>query len=132
MAENVTFAVIGPHEYELPVNYKDFDAFVQYGFANPTTQTYGANGGLNKMPNQDFNVGLTKFVRFISFDSLPDIGFAPEAIIPEINLNSGGGPINTESATPSLGVPPGSSPTKIRRSAFRACLRRPVLLTASV
>lgn len=87
-AENITFAVIGPHEYELPVNYKDFDAFVQYGFLNPTNQTYNANGNLVHMPNQDFNVGLTKLVRFISFDSVPNVGFAVEAIVPEIQTNS--------------------------------------------
>ena len=88
-AENVTFAVIGPHEYELPVNFKDFDAFVQYGFANASNQTYTPGGNLVRMPNQNLNVGLTKVVRFITFDSLPNVGFAPEAIIPEIQTNSG-------------------------------------------
>lgn len=88
-AENVTFAVIGPHEYELPVNFKDFDAFVQYGFSNFTDQTFNAKGNLVRVPNADLNVGLTKLVRFITFDGLPNVGFAPEAIIPEIQANSG-------------------------------------------
>ena len=126
LAENVTFAVIGPHEYELPVNYKDFDAFVQYGFANPTTQTYGANGGLNKMPNQDFNVGLTKFVRFISFDSLPDIGFAPEAIIPEINLNSGGGANQYGVGDPIFGGATWIKPNKNSTFGFQTFITAPI------
>ena len=90
-AENVTFAVIGPHEYELPVNFKDFDVFVQYGFTNFTDQTFDSHSNLQRTPHQDLNVGLTKFVRFITFDGLPNVGFAPEAIIPEINANSGSG-----------------------------------------
>lgn len=88
-AENITFAIIGPHEYELPVNFKDFDAFVQYGFSNFTDQSFTAHGGYTPIPHQDFNLGFTKLVRFISFDSLPNVGFAPEAIVPELSTNAG-------------------------------------------
>ncbi len=125
-AENVTFAVIGPHEYELPVNFKDFDAFVQYSFANPTNQAYGANGGLNHMPNQDFNVGLTKLVRFVTFDSLPDIGFAPEAIVPEINLNSGSGANQYGIGDPIFGGATWIKPNKNSTFGFQTFITAPI------
>ena len=91
-AEQITFGIIGPHEYELPVNFKDFDAFVQYGAFNTSDQTFNANGGLQKAAagDQGTNIGFTKLVRFITFDGLPNVGFAPEAIVPEIQQTLSG------------------------------------------
>ncbi len=86
-AADITFAVIGPREYELPVNYKDFFAFVQYGQFNSSSQYFDARGNLTGQPRQDLGVGLSKFVYFTTFDSLPGVGIALEAILPEVYLN---------------------------------------------
>ncbi len=125
-AENVTFAVIGPHEYELPVNFKDFDAFVQYGFTNKTNQSFTPNGGLTHIPNQDLNVGLTKIVRFITFDSLPNVGFAPEAIVPEIQANSGSGSNVYGIADPIFGGAVWVKPNKNSTFGFQTFITAPI------
>ena len=90
MAENITFAILGPREYELPVNYKDFTVFVQYGLGNFTSQQFDAKGNLGKVPHQELGVGLSKFVYFTTFDSLPGVGFALEAIQPEVHVGTQG------------------------------------------
>jgi hypothetical protein len=87
-AADITFAVIDGHEYDLPVNYKDFFAFVQYGQFNSTSQFFDARGNLNGAPRQNLAVGLSKFVYFTTIDALPDVGFAIEAILPEIYLGT--------------------------------------------
>jgi hypothetical protein len=83
-AADVTFAVIGPREYELPVNYKDFFAFVQYGEFNSSSQYFDSRGNLTSQPRQNLGVGLSKFVYFTTLDSLPGVGIALEAILPEV------------------------------------------------
>ena len=129
-AENVTFAVIGPHEYELPVNFKDFDVFVQYGFSNFTDRTFDAHSNLEKIPHQDLNVGLTKFVRFITFDSLPNVGFAPEAIIPEINANNGAGSHLYGIGDPIFGGAVWVKPNKDSTFGFQTFITAPIGTTA--
>ena len=125
-AVNVTFAVIGPHEYELPVNFKDFDVFVQYGFANFSNQTFDAHGNTQHIPNQDFNLGLTKFVRFITFDGLPNVGFAPEAIIPEAQINNGNGSNIYGIADPIFGGAVWVKPNKNSTFGFQTFIQAPI------
>ena len=125
-AENVTFAVIGPHEYELPVNFKDFDAFVQYGFTNSTEQTYTANGGLVKATDQGLSVGLTKLVRFITFDGLPNVGFAPEAIVPEIVSSVGGRASQFGIGDPIFGGAVWIKPNKDSTFGFQTFIQAPI------
>ncbi len=38
-ADDVTFSVIGAHEYELPTDYTPFNALVQYGEFNDNSQS---------------------------------------------------------------------------------------------
>ena len=125
-AENITFSIIGPHEYELPVNFKDFDAFVQYGFTNFTNQSFDAHGGYATIPHQDFNLGFTKLVRFITFDSLPNVGFAPEAIVPELQVNSGAGPNQYGVADPIFGGAVWVKPNKDSTFGFQTFIQAPI------
>ncbi len=90
-AADITFGIIGPREYELPVNYKDFVAFVQYSGTNSTSQFFDNKGNLTGVPRQDLTVGLSKFVYFTTIDALPGVGIALEAIVPEIYLGTRGG-----------------------------------------
>jgi len=79
-ASDVALAVIGPHEYALPVNYESFNVFVQYAFWNDNRKGDGT------VPDSDTDtwVGLSKYVRFFTLDALPDIGIAYEVIQPEV------------------------------------------------
>jgi Putative MetA-pathway of phenol degradation len=101
-ANNITFAVIAPHEYELPVEYDDFSVFVQYNQINSSGKFYNDNGDLVNVPGkQNLYVGLSKYVYFTTFDAMPGVGWAFEAIVPEVhigihdapNLNGVGDPI---------------------------------------
>lgn len=84
MASDIGLAVIGPHEYALPVNYESFNVFVQYAFWNDDSNGSGtAPDGLD----QDTFVGLTKYVRFFTLDALPNIGLAYEVIQPEVHVS---------------------------------------------
>jgi hypothetical protein len=92
IASDITFAVIGPQEYNLPVNFKDpFNVFVQYGEFNSTNRAWSPSGGLyNTNVNTNLFVGLSKYVRFWTFDSIPNVGFAYEVIVPEVMITGGG------------------------------------------
>ena len=125
-AENITFAVIGPHEYELPVNFKDFDAFVQYGEFNTTDRTFTSNGGLTKTTDQGLNVGFTKLVRFITFDGLPNVGFAPEAIVPEIQSSVSGKANQYGIADPIFGGATWIKPNKDSTFGFQTFIQAPI------
>lgn len=85
-AEDITFGVIGPHEYDLPIDFKPFNALVQYGQYNDGSHSYDARGVRGSGPNTDLLVGLTKYVHFWTFDQLPGVGFAYEYIQPEVRI----------------------------------------------
>lgn len=86
----VTFDVIGPHEYELPVGFKPFNVFVQYATFQDSNKLWNADGNRRSTPRTDVVVGLSKYVRFWSPESNPDIGIAYEIIVPEVNIRSSG------------------------------------------
>lgn len=139
-AENITFGIIGPHEYELPVNFKDFDAFVQYSSTNFADRKFTSNGGLSRQAGnpatgqiapvsyQSQTVAYTKVVRFISFDSLPNIGFAPEAIIPVLAQTSasGNGVLDFGVADPIFGGATWIKPNKDSTFGFQTFITAPI------
>ena len=87
-ASDITFAVIGPHEYELPVNYDAFNAVVQYGEINANNQVYNNQGHIqNNTTGGDLYEGLTKYVYFFDFKQVPNVGFAAEVIEPEVRIS---------------------------------------------
>lgn len=81
-ASDIGLAVIGPHEYALPVNYESFNVFVQYAFWNDNSE---GNGTVADSDSDTF-VGLTKYVRFFTLDALPNIGIAYEVIQPAVHV----------------------------------------------
>jgi len=91
-AEDITFAVIGPHEYDLPVNFQPFNVFVQYGEFQSSSQEFDSNGNVVYGPKQDLLVGLSKYVHFWTFSQLPGVGFAYEVIVPEVRVATEGAP----------------------------------------
>lgn len=89
-ASGVTLNVIGPHEYALPVNYDSFNAVVQYGYIQNDTKAFNNKGDSVSGPDTLTAVGLTKYVRFFTLKSLPDVGLAWEVIQPEISVQKSG------------------------------------------
>lgn len=84
----VTFDVIGPHEYDLPVNFKPFNVFVQYGIIQDGDEVWDADGDEQSVPETDTLIGLSKYVRFWTPESNPNIGLAYEIIVPEVGLRN--------------------------------------------
>ena len=81
-ASDIGLAVIGPHEYALPVNYDSFNVFVQYAFWNDNSEGDGTVAD----SDSDTFVGMSKYVRFFTLDALPNIGIAYEVIQPEVHV----------------------------------------------
>lgn len=85
----VTFDVIGPHEYDLPTNFaKPFNIFVQYVESQSTSKTWDAGKDKQNVSRTSVLVGLTKYVRLWTLDANPDIGLAWEVIVPEIGVRN--------------------------------------------
>ncbi len=89
-ADDITFSVIGAHEYELPVDYtKPFNAIVQYGEFNDNSQAWNANGKTVNAGGGALYEGLTKYVFFFKIPGISDVGFAYEVIQPEVAYSDG-------------------------------------------
>jgi len=79
-AADIPLAIIGPHEYDLPVDFKPFNVLVQYGDGNVAGNTYDSGGRRQPTGGSHTWAGMTKYVHFRSFDALPHVGFAFEVI----------------------------------------------------
>lgn len=79
-ASDITLAVIGPHEYDLPVDFKPFNVFVQYGDGNAAGSVYDGQGRRRAHGGSHTWSGMSKYVHFRSFDAIPHVGFAFEVI----------------------------------------------------
>jgi len=84
-ASGITFDVIAPHEYDLPVNFPSFNAIVQYTYYNNDGSAYNIPAS-----KTDTVVGMTKYVRFFSLSCVPNVGFAYEVIVPEVSTQGNG------------------------------------------
>ncbi len=89
-ASSITFAVISPYEYDLPLKFKPFNVFVQYGEFQSDGTAFGPSGNSIAGPGTHTIVGLSKYVHFWTFKSLPQLGFAYEVILPEVNVYGNG------------------------------------------
>jgi len=89
-ADHITFAVIGPHEYDLPVDFQPFNVFVQYGDNNVGNLAFNNYGGIVHGNDDNSFVGLSKYVFFWCFPNINNIGFAYEVITPEVGVTGPG------------------------------------------
>ncbi len=85
-----TFDVIGPHEYDLPVNYSPFNVFVQYTYIQDDAKTWDSAGDRVAGSGGQRVVGLSKYVHFWTPDFNHNIGMAYEVIQPEISIRNPG------------------------------------------
>lgn len=79
-AADITLGIIGPHEYDLPVDFKPFNVLVQYGNGNAAGSTYNSSGQRMARGGSHTWSGLTKYVHFRTFEAIPHVGFAFEII----------------------------------------------------
>ncbi|GBD57203.1 transporter [Gluconobacter wancherniae] len=89
-ASDIPLAIIGPHEYDLPVDFKPFNVLVQYGDGNAAGVTYDSIGRRKGQGGSHTWSGMTKYVHFRSFDAIPHVGFAFEVIQAESFTLAGG------------------------------------------
>lgn len=87
-AAQITFDVIGPHEYELPVDFDPFNVFVQYGMVQEDDRLFNRNGDRVDGSGAQRIVGMSKYVRFWSPESNRNIGVAWEVIVPEVAIRN--------------------------------------------
>jgi len=85
-----TFDVIGPHEYELPVDFKPFNVFVQYATVQDNDKFRDGDGDQVDGSGTQSIVGLSKYVRFWTPGFSNKIGLAYEVIVPEVGVRDSG------------------------------------------
>ncbi|MBL8271372.1 transporter [Steroidobacter sp.] len=85
-----TFDVIGPREYELPVDFEPFNVFVQYATFQDNGRAYNDAGERVSGSGSKATTGLSKYVRFWSPASNRNIGVAWEVIVPEVGIRNRG------------------------------------------
>ncbi len=124
-ADNPTFDVIGPHEYALPVNYAPFNVFVQYAYYQSSNEQWNANGKSVGGPHLAKAVGLSKYVRFFTLKSVPDVGFAYEIIQPTVSVQGTGTDV-TGFGDPITGPAAWFKPTKNSTLGIQTFLQIPV------
>lgn len=89
-ASAITFDVIGPGEYDLPVDFAPFNVFVQYATVQDNEKVRDASGKKVDGDGSQQIVGLSKYVRFWSPEWNRRIGLAYEIIVPEIGVRNEG------------------------------------------
>jgi hypothetical protein len=87
-----TLDVIGPHEYDLPVNFDPFNVFVQYAYVQDNSEFFASNGDQIDGTGSQQIVGLSKYVRFWTPNFNRNIGMAWEIIQPEISVRDHSNP----------------------------------------
>ncbi|QKP78726.1 transporter [Methyloligella sp. GL2] len=85
-----TFDVIGPKEYDLPVDFDPFNVFVQYAYVQNNDHVWDVNGNKVAGDGSQSIVGLSKFVHFWTPSFSNKIGLAYEVIQPEIAIRNRG------------------------------------------
>ncbi len=80
------FDVIGPGEYDLPVDFDPFNVFVQYATVQDNDKVRDADGDKVDGDGSQQIVGMSKYVRFWSPEGNRRIGLAYEVIVPEISI----------------------------------------------
>jgi outer membrane putative beta-barrel porin/alpha-amylase len=84
----VTLDVIGPHEYDLPVDFKPFNVFVQYATFQDGRRLWDGDGDRRRTSSTHTIVGLSKYVHFWTPESNPKMGLAYEVIVPEVGVRN--------------------------------------------
>lgn len=85
-AAGIPSAIIGPHEYDLPLHFAPINEFVEYGYWNNDNAAYDAGGSRIAGPGTDTYVGLAKYAHLFTLTSLPSVGWEVEVLVPQIRI----------------------------------------------
>jgi hypothetical protein len=85
-AAGIPSTVIGPHEYDVRLNFAPINEFVEYGYWNNDNVTYSDGGSRIAGPGTDTYVGLAKYAHLFTVSSLPDVGWEVEVLAPQIRI----------------------------------------------
>jgi hypothetical protein len=103
-AAQITFDVIGPHEYDLPVQQDPWNVFVQYATYQNSNQAWNRNARrVDVDPTVHSVVGLSKWVHFFTLSGAPAVGMGFELIQPEVSNRTLGGPGTNATTSSGLG-----------------------------
>jgi len=103
----VTFDVIGPREYEMPVGLDaPVNVFVQYAYYQDNQRIFDSNSDRQRAGSGGrVFVGQSKYVRFWSPENSPSVGQAFVAILPEISIRNSSLPNPDDRHVSGLGDP---------------------------
>lgn len=90
IASGINFAIIEPGEYTLPVNYESFNVLAEYGFWQNDSRFFDSKGNNVKGSGTETTVVLSKYARFFTIKSIPDVGIAMVAMIPNVSVRGSG------------------------------------------
>lgn len=122
-----TFDVIGPHEYDLPAGgFKPFNVFVQYAYVQHDNKAYDTDGDRVKGSGNTSTIGLSKYVRFWTSETIPELGLAYEVIVPEIGVRKSDGGHASGIGDPLTGFAMWYKPTSTSTLGFQSFLQVPV------
>lgn len=85
-AAGIPSAIIGPHEYDLPLRFEPINEFVEYGYWNNDNTAYNDAGNHIAGPGTNTYVGLAKYAHLFTLSSLPDVGWEVEVLVPQIRI----------------------------------------------
>lgn len=86
LASGIPSAIIGPHEYDLPLHFSPINEFVEYGYWNNDNRSFSPSGSQIPGPGTNTYVGLSKFAHLFTVDSMPSLGWEVEVLVPEIRI----------------------------------------------
>ncbi len=87
----ITFGVIGPHQYDLPISDKPLTLLAQYGYWNHNNKRFDSLGHKQAGPlTTDTFLGVSGYARFFTFRFLPSVGWAVAFFLTEVRLQGPG------------------------------------------
>lgn len=72
----IPYSVIGVHEFDLPVTYQPFNAFLSYNVYRDEGKSWTGSSSQN-----DTLLTINKFAHFFKIDALPQVGFLWEGLL---------------------------------------------------
>ncbi len=72
----IPYSVIGVNEFNLPVKYEPFNAFLSYNVYRDEGKSWEGESGA-----RDTFLSVEKYARFFKIDALPSVGFLWEAVV---------------------------------------------------
>jgi hypothetical protein len=87
---DITFGVIAPHQYDLPINYKPFNLVTQFGYWNHNNERFDSSGRRQAGPGTDTFFGVSSYARFFTFRFLPSVGWAVGVFLTEVRIQGPG------------------------------------------